>query len=269
MANFNFEYMGDYLQYKDSQGNTLIVNGGIINETATGAVAEFTDGAENIPVKSLTVTMNPIQSGTGDPSPDNVRHISGRTTANIWREATYETSAEPTITIQLGQTVYGGTVDVISGVMTVDRAIVDLGDVSWSKDAEHTGQFFRAMTNTEFLQFPKYSGINMCSAYKCVQNKSYILIGNCEITIGNSPVMPILRVKDDAYDAYTANQFKSAMSGIQFCYELAQPITVQLTPEQLTTLLGTNYIWSDADSVSVDYVADTKLYIQNAISDSV
>lgn len=44
--------------------------------------------------------------------------------------------------------------------------------------------------------------------------------------------------------------------------KLAQPVTVQLTAQQLTTLLGTNNVWSDADSVTVDYVADTKLYIE-------
>jgi hypothetical protein len=48
----------------------------------------------------------------------------------------------------------------------------------------------------------------------------------------------------------------------QFCYKLAQPMTVQLTAQQMTTLLGQNNVWSDADSVSVDYVADTKLYIE-------
>ena len=47
------------------------------------AVASFTDGADNIPVKSLTVEIEPVQSGTGDPSPENVRPISGWTGANV------------------------------------------------------------------------------------------------------------------------------------------------------------------------------------------
>lgn len=34
-------------------------------------------------VKSLTLTMNPIQSGTGDPSPTNIRPISGRNSVDV------------------------------------------------------------------------------------------------------------------------------------------------------------------------------------------
>lgn len=52
----------------------------------------------------------------------NVCPISGRSEVNIWREATYDTSAEPAFTIQLGQTVYGGTVDVIKGEALIEWA---------------------------------------------------------------------------------------------------------------------------------------------------
>jgi hypothetical protein len=46
-------------------------------------VASFDDGADNVPVNSLVVNVTPVQSGSGDPSPDNVRPISGWTGANI------------------------------------------------------------------------------------------------------------------------------------------------------------------------------------------
>lgn len=48
---------------------------------------------------------------------------------------------------------------------------------------------------------------------------------------------------------------------ISVVYKLATPQTIQLTPAQLSTLKGDNNVWSDADSVSVDYVVDPKLYI--------
>ncbi len=48
-------------------------------------VASFSDGADGIPVKALTVNITPVQSGSGDPSPDNVRPISGWTGANVSR----------------------------------------------------------------------------------------------------------------------------------------------------------------------------------------
>ena len=41
-----------------------------------------------------------------------------------------------------------------------------------------------------------------------------------------------------------------------------EPITVQLTANEVATLLGQNNIWSDAGDVNVEYRADTKLYIE-------
>ena len=46
--------------------------------TITNGIAKFDCIEENL-VKGLKVSMSPIQSGTGDPSPTNIRPISGRT----------------------------------------------------------------------------------------------------------------------------------------------------------------------------------------------
>ena len=65
----------------------------VIINTASGAIASFDDGADSMPVKKLVAQIEPVQSGTGDPSPDNVRPISGWTGAeieqtgvNVWDE---------------------------------------------------------------------------------------------------------------------------------------------------------------------------------------
>ena len=50
-------------------------------------------------------------------------------------------------------------------------------------------------------------------------------------------------------------------------YELATPVTYQLTPQEIKTLLGVNNIWSDAGNTAVTYPADTKLYIDNKIAE--
>ena len=52
--------------------------------TLTGQIVSFlSPSVQNI--QSLTVALSPIQSGTGDPSPDNVRPISGHSEVNVWR----------------------------------------------------------------------------------------------------------------------------------------------------------------------------------------
>lgn len=60
--------------------NELADGGGgsvdIISE-ASGTIATFNDGGDNIPVKSLVTEITATQAGTGTPAPDNIRAITG------------------------------------------------------------------------------------------------------------------------------------------------------------------------------------------------
>lgn len=51
-----------------------------------------------------------------------------------------------------------------------------------------------------------------------------------------------------------------------FVYPLATPHTYQLTPEEVKTILGQNNIFTDCGDVTVQYRADTKLYIDKVVS---
>jgi hypothetical protein len=73
-----------------------------------------------------------------------------------------------------------------------------------------------------------------------------------------------IQMKDSDYSDATA--FKTAMSGVQLCYQLATPITYALTPTEIKSLLGDNNIWADAGDTSVTYRADTKLYIEKKMA---
>ena len=46
------------------------------------------------------------------------------------------------------------------------------------------------------------------------------------------------------------------------CHELAEPQTYTLTAPQIALLLGENNLWADTGDMAVEYIADTKLYIQ-------
>ena len=59
--------------------------GAYVVESASGAVVSFPDGADNIPMKDVLVHIEPVQEGSGDPSPDNVRPITGWTGAKVMR----------------------------------------------------------------------------------------------------------------------------------------------------------------------------------------
>ena len=58
---------------------------------------------------------------------------------------------------------------------------------------------------------------------------------------------------DEYADAYA---FKAAMSGAQLVYELATPLTYQLTAQEIEVLVGTNNVWSDGGPITIVYALD-------------
>ena len=57
----------------------------LAKSSASGNVASFDDGASGVPLRGLTVTVEPKQAGSGDPSPTNIRPISGWTGCEVNR----------------------------------------------------------------------------------------------------------------------------------------------------------------------------------------
>lgn len=78
----------------------------VIEKSATGTIATFADGGDNIPVKSYECDINAVESGSGAKSPSNPYTISGWDSVDIRVEDDEHTGNTTTIT--LPQTVYGG-----------------------------------------------------------------------------------------------------------------------------------------------------------------
>lgn len=232
-----------------------------IVETETGSIASFTDGADDVPVKDLQVAIEPVQSGSGDPSPENIRPISGWTGANVTVNDDVFSIDFPT---EAG-TVYGGTLDVTTGVLTVDRAMVDLGDQNWQYDTstEHPS-FWAYGLGTLIKPVPDNNtkGNIICTMYKTITaNEGFSgteTIGACLNT------SPRFIIYDPNYSSVSA--FKTAVTGQKLVYELNTPQTYQLTPQEVSTVLGQNNIFADTGNVTVQYRADTKLYIDKVLS---
>ena len=160
-----------------------------------------------------------------------------------------------TITKDLGRTVYGGTLDVVSGVLTVDRAMVDLGTLNWTKYNVEEGTLFRASINTiKRTNAPTDVPNIVCSHYP-VKTQSE----RAEKTISQPTNNSAVDIIDSTYTDATA--FKTAMSGVQLVYELHQPTTYTLTPQQINTLAGVNNVWADSGDVTVTF-RDDHGYIQ-------
>lgn len=222
-----------------------LVNGG--RTIGPDALAHFTESVRN-KLLSLQVDLEPIQSGSGTPSPDNVRPISGRTGLNVYVSPTQDVADATTYAADWTSpagTVYGGTLDVVTGVLTIDMAMVDLGTLSWGYSAS-AAQFRASLTYAKDATATEVANIK-CEIYKTV---SYAEMENNDMCISRFWASSNgINVKDSRYT--NAATFKTAMAGVQLCYELATSITYQLTGQDIITLVGDNYIWSDSGDVTI------------------
>ena len=156
-------------------------------------------------------------------------------------------------------TVYGGTLDVVNGKLTVDWTSDDMGQYDWG---ENNGVFNFNLNNVSPSWTRNSIDWMRCSTYKPESWNSIDLGTYSDYSIHGLVYnnVTVLRVYDSRYK--TVADFKSGVSGTQFAYELTTPITYQLTPQEVTTLLGNNNIWADSGNIlELEYTADTKLYI--------
>ena len=234
---------------------------------ASGSIAEFDDGS-NKPMSKCIAEIKAVQSGSGDPSPTNVRPISGFTeanivvspTANVQDGTTYSVSWES----QAG-TVYGGTLDVVSGELVVDMAmyVADGSESVQSVRYHASGLYFTIVKGG--LGAKTTNPLLISSRFKA-QSGVDVAAGNCYITSSGQLLVAVLpdqtaTTKEAATQWFTDNP-------TQFVYELATPLTYQLTPIQVNSLLGINKVWNDMNGeTEVKYRRDIEMLLQR-IADS-
>lgn len=354
---------------------------------AEGAVASFSDGTD-LPLKSLLVNIEPVQSGSGDPSPSNERPISGwsavgvtrtgknlcdgtlqpyvqTTNRTIWylvsnafgetaiapcvggeqytiskfggnrlivteyteypqtgvshpsnllfnnsnaqsvtvttsQNAKYivittsaDKSVSPTawvqlelgstatpyepytgtsVTISLGQTVYGGTLNVLTGVLTVDSQLIT-GDANWGNywnshkaeqvDTNRNATFSLTLTNpTDYAQRAS------CKCNMLVYDGGLLAghgnkLGYCLHPTLNKYIYVCLPLDtlgmSSATSATSDADFRNAINAmgdnLQIVIPLATPQTYTLDPQTVRTLVGQNNIFADTGNVALEYWA--------------
>ena len=340
-------------------GFTALYNTAYVTDSASGGVAHFTDGADDVPLKSLKVSIVPVQSGSGDPSPSNVRPISGWTGVRVAKagknlisplsktesgltltpqsdgglliNGTYtgttgwfvissyvslkagqayalsaggtentiglngygganpvtptadftsnlrmriengqtfdnvviypqvEVGATPTefeigtseatnISLASAGTVYGGTLDVVSGELTVDK----VATVGLSSYRKASGVSDGGLNYYDFAP----------SNYKLTEA---IISSHLPMKTGGSAwasATPCATANATRLRLYIEADTESSYADMVVVYSLATPLTYQLSATEIKSLLGINNVWSDAGDTACEYRADTKLYIE-------
>lgn len=156
-------------------------------------------------------------------------------------------------------TVYGGTVKVNSdgtGTLVVNRAIVDLGSLTWVYNSNN-GKFASSdiatlvkKPSSTSIKPEVFTSIGHTVLSPIVYNTAN---GYLNITIDESNGN--IGIHDPFYT--NTSTFKTAMNDVQLCYELATPIMYDLSPVEVTTLLGINNIWAGTGNIlSLTYAKD-------------
>lgn len=157
-------------------------------------------------------------------------------------------------TTDLGQTVYGGTLDVVSGVLTVDRAMVTFDG---SSDEPYVigsyGMAFRTYLPNDFkptTNTRELAGLVSNQMTEVTQASTWGTVGTGALIANTNQLY--FKLASDLTDISALRTYL-ASNPLQICYPLAEPQTYQLTPTEVNTLLGENNVWSDNGDIKVEY----------------
>ena len=287
----------------------------------TGSVVTCNPVA-NYPL-SIQAQIVPVQEGTGDPSPDNVRPISGRDGTNLFcgSKNLFDISKIEDVT---GNNYYlknngDGTLSVktapgdsgVSTSKTLRSLVGDLPDGNYFLTANTTGKtkliflsgvqepwkfngarsltsadldsiviFYASGVNTEAVisgiqiepgnQATPYTPYNPASKTITIPFGQTIYGGTLDVVTGmltvtqaeiasyNGGDLPGGWISDrDMYGPGAAPTI-----GAQVVYELAEPQIIQLTPQEILALSGVNTIYADTGDVTVAGRADPNAVIK-------
>lgn len=174
----------------------------------------------------------------------------------------YEAYNADTETISLGQTVYGGKLNVTTGELTVDRALVEYdgsSDETWAYASAYGG--FRVTISD--------ANINGIPSSQVISNR---FVGSNSRGTADKDIegkmLTYASASDNTYLFFTTqitdlSEWKTWLSEniTQVEYPLATPTTIELTPTEVDSLLGANNIWADCGDSDVVYIRDLNLFL--------
>ena len=298
----------------------------MVTDTASGAIASFPDGSDLLPIKSLTATIVPQQSGSGTPSPENVRPISGweSVETSVCGKNLFDKSSYNVLDAYLdsGEIIYGGSSRTVTWVecnpnttYTVSRIAVHTNErlsLAWSDSVPVIGGTVQDLTGASIsttvgtpisrtLTTGATAKYLVCwvgwanrnsevdtlqielgttaTAYEPYNGHTHttdlgrtVYGGSVDFVSGVLTAYPFY----PSYNGETLNgrwvcdravyaEGTTPPTGSQVALISGTGTTYQLTPSTINTLLGSNNVWVESGDCSIEYYADTKLYIDKKL----
>lgn len=288
----NIAYSSQLLCYANNTGSA---GGGDTNKVYTNHPVTLTstaDGKIYLPqgksggddsFANHIVMVEKGSTGTALAPYSNICPITGWDGVKIWVQAEYDDTADPTVDILIPTppgTVYGGTLNLTTGVLSVDRVMYTLDGVS--QYLKFANEYTSAPTGCKSYyiattaSWPRKDAGNYAGALSSHFYRSWSTVNSMQawdFVSGSGSVYQYIFILPDTYSTLAlANQWLAdqvtAGTPVQVLLYRETPVTYQLTPQEVKTLLGQNNIWADTGDVSIEYRADVQLYVDKKVSAS-
>lgn len=171
----------------------------------------------------------------------------------------YEPYSSTSATIQFGQTVYSGTVDFTTGELVIDRA-----SIVYDGSSDENWQKYNSGSASAYAMIIAISGIKQSTLKDIsVLKSNYLQTVLSSDAWGNYDAF-LSKIGSSDYivcgirTITSVSNWKTylASNPLQICYKLAEPFTIQLTPQELKLLKGTNNLSTDGTSMTIGYQPD-------------
>lgn len=229
---------------------TSLINADIeVNpRTFTGNPIQFNTELEET-VTDLTVTIEPIQDlSHGAPSPENLCPISGWDSVEAYVSPTESKEDGHTYTATFDETVYGGTVDLVSGVASSELAKLTIDGSSGLRlvrsGTSNSLFAYEPITAKQFAEQSLPSNLlanylTVDIAYNAWRNENPLVALH---TSGNTLWfrLPNITTLADAQTYLASNP-------LEVVYPLRTAKELQTSPQTINTLVGVNNVWSSGD----------------------
>lgn len=155
------------------------------------------------------------------------------------------------LNIQFGQTVYGGTLDVENGVLVVDKGYITYdgsNDEEWNLTGGTTNyhQFVNIISNAKDNQNAISNRFQRISISERGSKTGLVIYADASFRFA-------LADNEMLIDSVPNWRTWLGNNNVEVCYELAEPITIQLTPHTINLLKGVNNISTDGDKITLTY----------------
>ena len=178
---------------------------------------------------------------------DNIWHIKDFQIELGSTATTYEPYNPITdISIKLNETIYGGTLDVESGKLVVNKVKAQLPVSGWGSTG---GAFYNSLVNCPAYKLDGIAISNIEPYQGVVSSGSGVLDKKFALYSESMRVY----VRDSSFASVSDFMTFLSSNPMEIVYELATPITIQLPPAQVKLLQGANVVTTNGTSMNLTY----------------